>query len=330
MHCFIFFLFSVLFFTTHAQNLATPASISTPNAKNIFTKQDAAHTENDAKLNEAVKNCIDKKELASCLVATPRLNFDKQYALAFKTGEILCELEAVHCYGAYYIALNFNKKKAEDFLAKILSECEKNADFCDAVAGLHEDQKNYELALLAAKKYYTKHKKGSYIVLAHKYGNKQDAYDASLADCKTNSDQCVYYLRYFYEHPQKDEILKNAVKNCTEAKNLTLEANNCAILGTYYFKIQEFDLAYKYWSKDCETNNLSCLLILGSKRYNDDANKSALKKFCTVKASAAGSYNLQLVECEKIDADTVRTPPAVEKFASETLKSFMSEQKLAN
>lgn len=286
--------------------------------------------ENDAKLNEAIKTCLEKKELASCLLATPRLNAEKKLALAFKTGEVLCELDPTHCYGVYYIATNLDKKKGEGFFAKLLSECEKNADYCDAVASIQEEQKNYEQALASAKKYFTKHKKGSYILLAHKHGNKQDAYDSSLADCKANTEQCVFYLRYFYEHPQKDEILKNAVKNCTEQKAVSDGASNCAILGTYYFKIQEFDLAYKYWSKDCETNNLSCVLILGAKRYDDEVNKATLKKFCTVKTGMAGSYNLQLVECEKITDETVRVPPSIEKYAVDTLKFFMNEQKLSH
>lgn len=288
------------------------------------------NAENDAKLNEAIKTCLEKKDLASCLMATPRLHAEKKYALAFKTGEVLCELEQTHCFGVYYIAVNYDKKKAEEFLAKIIAECEKNADYCDSVASIQEDQKNLEQALISAKKYFTKHKKGNYILLAHKYGNKQDAFDASLADCKANTDQCVFYLRYFYEHPQKDEILKNAVKSCTEQKIVTDGASNCAILGTYYFKIQEFDLAYKYWSKDCETNNLSCVLILGAKRYDDEVNKSTLKKFCSVKTGMAGSFNLQIVECEKITDETVRVPPAIEKYAVDTLKSFLNEQKLTN
>lgn len=286
--------------------------------------------ENDSKLNEAVKNCIDKKDLASCLVAFPRLVTDEKWALAFKTGEILCDLDQTHCNDVYYVAEKIEKKKAEDFLAKLISECEKNADYCDSVASIQEYLKLYEQALLSAKKYFTKHKKGNYILLAHKHGNKLDAFEASLADCKTNVNQCVFYLRYFYEHPQKEEILKNSVKSCVEQKSPVDGSSNCAILGTYYFKNQEFDLAYKYWSKDCETNNLSCLLILGSKRYDDEINKSTLKKFCTVKTGLAGSYNLQLVECEKITDESVRVPSAIEKYAVDTLKSFLNEQKLSH
>jgi tetratricopeptide (TPR) repeat protein len=330
---FLIFYFQ-FFFSLNAQVLVPANSVSQNEAKSPESKQSVQTkdnlTENDPKLSEAIKTCLDKKDLASCMVAVPRLNAEEKFALAFKTGEILCELDASHCFGVYYTALKLDPKKAEDFFNKLIAECEKNADYCDAVASLHEVKKNYEQALLTAKKYFTKHKKGMYILLAFKYGNKQDAYDASLADCKADEANCVFYLRYFYEHPQKDEILKLAVKSCNEQKTPVDGASNCAILGTYYFKIQEFDLAYKYWAKDCDTNNLSCVLILGAKRYSDEVNKATLKKFCSVKTGLINSLNLQLTECEKITDETVLVPPAIEKYAIETLKSFMSEQKLKN
>lgn len=330
MRFFLFLIFYFLFFCSlNAQTLNSSSLVSQGDSVSA-TNVSVVKTENDSNLSDAIKNCIDRKALASCMAAFPRLNSDKQNALAFKTGEILCELEASHCYGVYNTALKLDKKKAEDFLTKLVSECEKNADSCDSLASIQEDLKNYEQALISAKKYFTKHKKGQYIRLANKYGNKQDSYDASFADCKANTDQCVIYLRYFYEHPQKEEILKIAIKNCEENKTPVDGSSNCAILGTYYFKIQEFDLAYKHWSKDCDTNNVSCLLILGAKRYSDDVNKSTLKKFCNVKTSLADNYNLQLIECEKINDETVRVPPAIEKFAVDTLKSFMNEQKLAH
>jgi hypothetical protein len=283
--------------------------------------------ENVEKLNEAIKTCLDKKDLASCLLAVPRLNSEKKWALAFKTGEILCELDQSQCFSIYYIAEKFEKKKAEDFFAKLQAECEKNADYCDAVARLQEDKKNYEQALISAKKYFNKHKDGVYILLAHKYGNKQDAFEASLADCKQNIDKCIFYLRSFYEHPQKDEILKNVIKSCVEQNSPSDGTSKCAILGTYYFKVQEFDLAYKYWSKDCETNNMSCVLILGSRRYNENVIKTTLKKFCSVKTGSASIMEVQLTECEKITEDTVLPPAAIEKFAVDTLNQFLNEQK---
>ena len=331
MRIFLIFLFSItLCKSLFAQVNGAQSSSVQASTKSSTEAVTEIKTNNDAKLNDSIKNCIEKKELASCLVAVPRLQSEKQYALAFKTGEILCELEPTHCFSVYFISLSLDKKKAELFFTKLISECEKNADFCDAVANIHEEQKNYELALQAAKKYFTKHKQGSYILLAHKYGNKQEAYTASLADCKSNQDQCVFYLRYFYEHPQKSEILENSIKSCVEQKQSSIGANNCAILGTYYFKIQEFDLAYKHWSKDCETNSTSCLLILGSKRFNDEINLLTLKKFCSTKGGPTAHFNLQLVECEKIEESTVRVPPAIEKFAVESLKAFVNEQKLSN
>lgn len=329
MPAILFFIFCALFLNvTSAQVLVPQSSTDQTEAKVPASKE--AKADDDVNLNEAVKGCLEKKELGACMLAIPRLNFGKKLALAFKAGEVLCELDPSRCSDVYYIALNYDKKKAEEFSAKIIAECEKNVDYCDSAASLQESQKNYEQALVAAKKYFTKHKKGPYIFLAHNHGNKQDAFDASLADCKVNLHSCVLYLRYFYEHPQKDEILKNAVKDCEAKKTVSDGASNCSILGTYYFKIQEFDLAYKYWAQDCETNNLSCVLILGAKRYNDEVNKATLKKFCSVKTGLANSLNLQLEECEKITDETVRVPPAIEKYAVDTLKNFLNEQKLSN
>lgn len=275
---------------------------------------------------KAIHDCLEKKELAACTAAVPLLNSDKQYAVSFKAGEILCDLNPDSCYSNYFTAKKLENKKAEDFLKSITEKCSQNADFCDSLAVIQEELKQYPESIESAKKYFNKNKKGSYIRLVHSYGNKDESYAASLADCKNNNDSCTFYLRYFYEHPQKEELVKGAEKNCQETSGKSQGASNCAIVGTYHFKNRDYDKAYKFWSEDCKNNPVSCALILGSKRYSNNE-QEILKKFCEPNSSPFDIVNLRLTDCAKITEDSPGPTPAIDAYTKNLLTQFLNEQK---
>jgi hypothetical protein len=223
------------------------------------------------------------------------------YDSALKSIENKCETDYEKCYLFFSYSGILGKKHEAAAIKRLAELCEKNVESCLGLTFAYEKTKEIPKALAAAKKYFDVSKRGPYILLA--YNNKTDlkaVFEASLADCRSNNQLCLSYLRAMPDHPQHQELVTLSDFACKNSNGLSVGATACAVVGAYFYKIKNFEKAQESWASDCKNNGVSCMLILGAEDLPAPSKRQALKTLCDTSPSSVLGNDNKLIEflCE--------------------------------
>lgn len=282
-------------------------------------------THADELLEKAREACLSKNDVVACRVVIDKNRFLKNYKICLEISEKMCSIDTKSCSEMYRIAGEIDEKTQNKIFEKMSESCNKDAAYCQALADIYEDRRDIQNALKFGRKYYEKYKKGSYPWLSYKHGtDKKVAFEDALEKCRADNFSCGFTIRYMPDHPQYQELLTYAEKDCKKKNQDSTGATTCAILGSYYLKKGDPTKAYELWWHDCPTNQLSCLLIIGSKKYSRDDNISAFKKFCNPNQNAFEGtlVGLRTDFCN----DFKSVPDAVVESGQKTLAGFLEQQ----
>lgn len=280
--------------------------------------------------------CLEKKHISACEMTQASLWGQERRLEAREIAEILCKKRpGVRCGDIYYLSQDISEKEAEQALKKLEALCDADIRTCDALAHIYDGRNESAPALKYAKKYYDKMKTGFYTWLAYKYNaDKKLAFKESLKNCREDGSSCLFTLRYMPDHPQRSEIVDRSTKSCEQSQPHSASgATDCTIVGSYFYKINQFDKAYKMWRHDCAWNPMSCELILGGIQFSRQQHLQAARDFCAPKEM---SGHFSQVEMHSTYCPAARVPASkgeellVLKLQNEGLKllrSFVKEQK---
>lgn len=280
-------------------------------------------------LDEFRNRCLKQSDIEACNIAVSAFNGQGKPQLALEVSEKMCEMNAENCSQSYFSARRVGPQAALDLLKKMQLRCSKSTEYCDTLASIYEEKKQFSLALETAKKYYDKFQKGSYPRLAYQLGtDKKTAFDAFLKDCREDNSKCVFALRYMPDHPQYLELLVHAENACKKEGDLSSGATDCAIVGTLYFKKSNFPKAFEFWAYDCAKNQVSCMLILGSEKAAANLKLQAMKGFCnyTGQMHEATLANLENKYCGKFK-ENQKIPKELFTAGQQEIAAFLGEQK---
>lgn len=287
--------------------------------------------DNNPDLDEFRNRCLKQSDVEACNIAVSAFNGQNESQLALEVSEKMCEMDADNCSQSYFSATRVSPQAALDLVKKMQMRCSKKTDYCDTLASIYEERREFPLALEAAKKYFDKFQKGIYPRLVYEYGNdKKTAFDAFLKDCREDNSKCVFALRYIPDHPQYQELLVHAENQCKKEGTASYGATACAILGTLYYKKSNFSKAFELWAYDCAKNQVACMLILGSEKAAANLKLQAMTGFCNYSTTGLARektlVNLERKYCEKFKVNKI-IPKEMLTTGQQDLTDFLGEQK---
>lgn len=283
----------------------------------------------DPELLDYRERCLKQSEILACDYAVKSFNGQEKPELALEVSEKMCEIDAMNCSQSYFSARQISPKAANELVKKMEQRCSKNIEFCDTLANIYEERKQFPLALETAKKYYDKYHTGSYARLAYQQGkDKTPAFEEALTTCREDNSNCGFSLRYLPDHPQYPELLVHAENHCKNERTMSYGATDCTIVGTIYYKKSNFTKAFEFWTYDCAKNQIACMLVLGSDKATPAFKFKAMTDFCNYsdQAHEATMSNLESKHCAKFKK-TKKIPQEMFASGQRSLKSFIDEQK---
>ncbi len=283
----------------------------------------------DSELMGFHERCLKQSEIQACDYAVKAFNGQEKPEFALEVSEKMCEMNAMNCSQSYFSARQISPKAANELVKKMELRCSKNIEYCDILANIYEERKQFPLALETAKKYYDKFHKGSYARLAYQQGkDKTPAFEEALSTCREDNSNCSFSLRYLPDHPQYQELLVHAENHCKNESMSSYGATDCTIVGTIYYKKSNFTKAFEFWTYDCAKNQIACMLVLGSDKATPTLKLKAMIDFCNYSGQAheATMSNLENKHCAKFKT-TKKIPQEMFTSGERSLKSFIDEQK---
>lgn len=278
-----------------------------------------AYSAND--LTGELAKCLNGKDDLDCISvghsAQLRGNF-KDALLAFEKA---CELKMNYsnCDKSYPVAMQISAKEEGRIFKLLEKRCTQNTSLCEVLAGTHEFRNDTSAALKLAKKY-------SYPHIIFRYGDKKEAFQLALEQCKKNYKKCEFFL--YYQMPddklQRDKILELTMNECRNTVTENIYYNACTLAGALQFKQGNLEAALELWSLDCKKNTMSCLLIIGSNKFTSEKVNAALLEFCEVESKSFVRQHPEIdnIHCKNIKR-TRAVPPAILKFATKTTEFYL-------
>lgn len=232
---------------------------------------------------EGLRVCGEPAAMDHCKALTSKLFYDRLYAQAFTLQEMACATDANSCDQAYMNAQRFFPEKVELIIQKIVDQCDRDAIFCGVLAGIYKDRRKPALALAAYRKEFDKTGTIVYALELKEQNKSQKEIDAAVEQsCERDKDSCGMALRYFPKHPKQKIFAKKVGELCEAQGESVTGADDCSIVGSFYFKNNDFEKALKYWTESCDYNELTCILILGSEKAGASQHRQALANFCKI------------------------------------------------
>lgn len=284
-----------------------PAAVVTPPAPPAAV----GYTKEFSPKNYKPEDCLQKSNLESCLKLSTIKKNENNFKDAFPLARKACELNSENCSGLYTMA-NVLGVDAVTNLKKFLEEqCVKSAEACNELALIYESQKDYTTAIDFARKYYLKYQKGNFTKFSYLYGDKNEAFAASLNECTKNNADCVQYIRFMPDHPQLNKVIALAEQDCVKAP----AGPSCLDTGLHYNKKAKYVKAYELWGPSCKSNVVeACIYIMGSRGIDPDQQLTAYKHFCTIGSQMPMTFlNVKKMNCQN---------PAAAKDIPNQLKAY--------
>lgn len=274
---------------------------------------------------ELLQNCLKGGTERKCKLAMTHLPRPE----ALLAAERACELNVENCNQLYFIAIDISPEKGELYFKKAIKSCENNVQYCDDLADIYAVKKDYPAALKAARKYYDKFKKGSYTLLSYQYGtDKKPLFEDQLVACRADQEKCSFAVKNFPDHPQMAELLAATEAVCKKTGGTSGGFDPCTISGIHYYRNSNFQKAHEFWISECKTNQVPCLLIMGSDKFSGTQKNSALKLYCNFNGniySAMPEAPLRK-NCAMVAPDRP-IPPVISELAKEYVATAFDEKK---
>jgi tetratricopeptide (TPR) repeat protein len=242
------------------------------------------------------EDCLQKSNVESCLKLAAIKKNENNIKEALPLARKACELKAEACSGLFAMA-NILGADAVANLKKFLEEqCVKNADACNEASLIYESQKDYTTAIDYARKYYLKYQKGNFTKFSYQYGDKNEAFAASLNECTKNNADCVGYIRFMPDHPQIAKMITLAEQDCVKSPTGT----SCLDTGLHYNKKAKYAKAYQLWGPSCKSSIAeACIFIMGSRGIEPEEQLDSYRHFCKISSQMPiGFVNVKKMNCQ--------------------------------
>jgi hypothetical protein len=286
----------------HAQNSNVPVSNSASPAKSTDASKiitsglgvAIGYTKEFSPTEYKLEDCTVKNKYDVCIKIKNKRKEEAKLSEILIVSQKACELKPKEaCAGLFALARQVGGVAVFQTQKLLEQSCIKFAEVCDEVSGFYEDQKDFGSAINFSRKYYLKFQKGNFAKFSYQYGDKNEAFAASLVGCQKEPAKCAEYLKLMPDHNQLLKILEGAEKDCKAYVKMATPSS-CVLVGSHYFNIGNYNKAYDYWSIDCDKNNAySCFYIMGSSI--DDLRKNVIfEKFCRIPLANLNASHLSL------------------------------------
>lgn len=276
-------------------NSASPAK-STDASKIITSGAGVAigYTKEFSPTEYKLEDCTVKNKYDICIKIKNKRKEEIKPSEMLVVSQKACELKPTEaCAGLFALARQVGGSAVFQTQKLLEQSCIKFAEACDEVSGFYEDQKDFASAINFSRKYYLKFQRGNFAKFSYLYGDKNEAFAASLVGCQKEPAKCAEYLKLMPDHNQLAKLLEGAEKDCkTYLKMAT--PSSCVLVGSHYYNIGNYNKAYDYWSVDCDKNNAySCFYIMGS-NIDELRRDVGFEKFCRIPLTKLNASHLSL------------------------------------
>ncbi len=265
--------------------------------------------------------CLQKNVFEACqdLVSKKKSDPTAKPTEVFLIAKKACELKGEGCVGIYSIAKSASSDAFEGLQKFLEAQCIKSAEACNELASVFEAQKDYTNAIDYARKYYLKFQKGNFAKFSYLYGDKNEAFAASLSECTKNNSDCVMYIKSMTDHPQIAKLVEFAEADC---KKDVSGSSSCLTVGHYYNKNLNFSKAAEVWGLQCNKENAeSCIMVIGSKGIEPAKKMTAYSKLCSISGKIPISIlNVKKMNCQNSSA--IEIPNQLKIFSEYELRKL--------
>lgn len=275
---------------------AKPAAVSPTSAPQPAPPAALGYTREFSPKKYTVEDCIQKSNFETCQKLAAIKKSENNFKEALPLAKKACELKPESCAGLYSMVSTLGPD-AMAALKKFLEEqCVKHAEACNEVSLIYESQKDYTGAIDFARKYYLKYQKGNFTKFSYLYGDKNEAFAASLNECTLNNSECVNYIRTMGDHPQFTKLISFAEQDCIKKP----AGGSCLDTGLHYNKKAKYVKSLELWSPACKSEVVeACIYLMGSRGVDPDEQLKAYKLFCNINGNIPiAILNVKKMNCQ--------------------------------
>jgi hypothetical protein len=249
------------------------------------------------------EDCLQKNNFTSCKMLGLKKKSENKFTEALLFAKKACELNGEGCVGLYDLGNSVGPDSVTGLKKFLEDQCVKSAEACNEVSSIYESQKDYPNAIDYARKYYLKYQKGNFTKFSYLYGDKNEAFAASLSECNKNPADCVQYVRTMRDHPQLAKLVSQAELDCNQHP----AGNSCLDTGLYFNKKANYKKSSQLWDLACKAEIAeACVFLMGSRGADAADQVSAFSKFCSIHQTMPMSLlNLKKMNCQNPSAKEI-------------------------